>query len=166
LTSLSKELYSCFSTLRWSAFIISTILNLATDGRFFTSLGIDDWNAKKLEFAWLWKFFAEPLNAYKLKDFWLEVQKTTRLKLLSRPDGISAHTYFQKYHRNDVQNALKQLRERFASHEINDNSLLLILIYDKARTLCDHEAYNGARIYEEHTINFNKSKKASRMRTR
>ena len=119
-----REYHSCFSTLRWSAFIISTIYKLATwidDGRFFTSLGIDEWKAKNLEFAWLWKFFAEPLNACKLKDFWLEVQKATRSMLLSYPDGLSAHAYFQKGHMSDVQNALKQLRRCFASHGIDDN---------------------------------------------
>jgi hypothetical protein len=73
----------CFSTLRWSAFIICTIHQLTTwieDGQFFMSLGIDGWKApKKLEYAWLWKFFAEPPNACKLKDFWVEVQKVTRI---------------------------------------------------------------------------------------
>src|ERR1700676_2946533 len=72
-----------FSTYRWSAFIVSTIYKLATwieDGRFFTSLGINDWKAKRLEFAWLWKFFAEPLNTGKLEDFWLEVQKAATSK--------------------------------------------------------------------------------------
>jgi hypothetical protein len=156
-----REYHSCFSTFRWSAFIVSTIYKLATwidDGRFFTSLGINDWKAQKLEFAWLWKFFAEPPNSCKLQDFWHEVQKATSSMLLSYPDGISAHTYFQKGHASDVENALKQLRRCFARHQIDDNSLPLIMIYDEARTLCDHEAYNGTRIYEEHAINFHEPK--------
>jgi hypothetical protein len=152
-----KEYEYCFSTLRWSAFIISTISKLTKwidDGRFFTSLGIDDWKAQKLEFAWLWKFFAEPLNDSELKDFWLQVQEATYLKLLSYPDGNSAYYYFQALHTRDVRDAQRQLRRCFASHGITDNSLPLILTYDESRTLCDHEAYNGARIYEEHAINF------------
>ena len=156
-----REYHFCLSTFRWSAFIVSTIHSLARwidDGRFFTSLGIDDWTAKKLEFAWLWKFFAEPPDSCKLQDFWLEVQEATDSKLRGSPDGISAHSYFQKTHTREVQDAVKQLRQCFAKHQINDNSLPLILVYDEARTLCDHDAYNGVRIYEELTINFNKPK--------
>ena len=78
--------------------------------------------------------------------------------LMDYSDGISAHAYFQKRHTNDVQAALRRLRQCFERHQINDDSLPLILIFDEARTLCDREAYNGARIYEEHTINFREPK--------
>src|SRR5579862_2963346 len=160
-----RDYHYCFSTFRWSAFIVSTIYKLATwidDGRFFTSLGIDDWKAKKFEFAWLWKFFAEPPNSCKLTDFWLEVQNATYSMLLSYPDGISAHAYFQKEHANDVQNSLKQLRRCFARHRINDNLLPLILIFDEARALCDRDAYNGARIHEQPAINFHEPKEPAK----
>jgi hypothetical protein len=164
--------HSCFSTSRWSAFIISSIKKLATsidDGRFFTSLGIDEWEGRKLEYAWLWTFFAEPLNDFKLRDFWLEVQTATREMMLKivdggggkyGGDGKSAHAYFQMRHMGDVQNALKHLRRSFASHE-NDNSLPLILIFDEARTFCGYEAYDGAKIYEEDAMHFESKKPAT-----
>ena len=160
-----REYYFCFSTLRWSAFIISTISNLAMwidDGRFFTSLGIGDWKAKRFEFVWLWKFFAEPPSASKLQDFWHKVQEDTTEILLSCPNGISAHAYFQKEHTSDVQNTLSRLRKSFAMHQIDDNSLPLIFMFDEARTLCEHEAYNGARIYDEHSIIFRDPKQSSK----
>jgi len=159
-----REYHFCFSTFKWSAFIISVISRLAAwidNGKFFTSLDIDDWKAKRLEFAWLWKFFAEPPNSSNLKIFWLEVQEMAHSMLRRHPDGISAHAYFQKKHTGEVQDALKQLRRCFARHQINDNSLPLILIYDEARTLCDHEAYDGARIYQ-HAINFHEQKEPSK----
>ena len=152
-----KENQFYFSTLRWSTFIVSTICELAKrieDGRLFKSLRIDDWKEKKFEFAWLWKFFAEPPDSSELENFWVEVQAATQSMLERYPSGKSAHAYFQKDHPSDVQNALEQLRQCFARHGINDNSLPLIFIFDEARTLCDHEAYNGARIYEEHGISF------------
>ena len=155
------DYHHCFSTLKWSAFIISTISKLATwinDGRFFKSLGIADWKKKIFEFGWLWKFFAEPPDQSSLEAFWLEVQKMTHSRLMDRPSGISAHAYFQKAHTTDVRKALTQLRLCFGEHQINDNSLPLIFIYDEARTLCNYEAYNGARIYEDHTFNFHETK--------
>jgi hypothetical protein len=98
--SLSRNIISVFSTFRWSAFTISTVSKLATwidDGRFFTSLGIDDWKGKKLESAWLWKFFAQPPIAGKnLINFWLEVQKAIYSMLLRYPDRNFTHTYFPK----------------------------------------------------------------------
>jgi hypothetical protein len=100
------------STLRWSAFILSTIKKLAIwidDGRFFTSLGIDDSKAK-LEFPLLWKFFAEPPNARELKEFWLEVVNATHSLLSKYRDGNSAHAYFKDLHAKDVQEALTRLR--------------------------------------------------------
>ena len=150
------EYYFCFSTLRWSAFIISTIDKLTTwidDGRFFTSLGIQDWNAERLQFAWLWKFFAEHPNADKLEHFWLEVQKATYSRLSSYPDGMSAHTYFQKDYTSEAQRTLEQLQQCFTKHRIDD-SLPLIFVFDEARTLCDYDAYTGDRIYEERAVNF------------
>jgi len=52
----------------------------------------------------------------------------------------------------DVRKALEKLQKCFA---VNDESVPLILIYDEARTLCQHEAYSGARILEENPTNFN-----------
>jgi hypothetical protein len=150
-----------FSTLRWSAFILETIRQLAKwidDGRFFTSLGIDPSVNKRLEFAWLWNFFAEPpvpvdgKPPWDLERFWYTVQKKTYRMLENHPSGLDAHTYFHKHHATDVRNAMDQLRQCFAKYGHNDDSLPLLFIYDEARVLCDHDAYNGARIYEEHAI--------------
>ena len=157
-----RDYYFCFSTFRWSAFIISTIEQLAQwidDGRFFISLGIDDWMDKAFDFAWLWKFFAEPPDTSKLEAFWVEVQDVTSTLLKECRDGISAHAYFQLKHSTDVETSLGRLRRSFERHQINDNSLPLIFIFDEARTLCEHEAYNGARIYGDHSINFHESKR-------
>jgi hypothetical protein len=149
----------CFSTLRWFAFIICTIHELATwidDGRFFMSLDIDDWKAQKLEYVWLWKFFAEPPNLCKLTDFWAKVQKATVSMLKEFPSGEHARSYWPK--QSTRPDALKRLRQCFAKHQINDDLQPLIFIFDEARTLCDHDAYTGNRIYEEHAVNFHESK--------
>jgi hypothetical protein len=151
----------CFSTLRWSAFIICTIRQLATwinDGQFFISLNINGWETQKLEYAWLWKFFAEPPNASMLTDFWVEVQKATVVMLGKYPTGNEAREYFTKQHANDVQADLQRLHQCFANHQINDNSQPLIFIFDEARTLCEHDAYTGYRVYEEHAVNFREPK--------
>jgi hypothetical protein len=143
------------------SFIICTIHKLPTwidDGQFFISLGIDSWKAQKLEYAWLWKFFAEPLNAGKLTDFWVEVQKATVSMLGKYKSGNEACEYFQKQHVSHVQDTLKRLHQCFTKHQINDNSQPLIFIFDEARTLCDHDAYTGYGIYEEHTVNFHEPK--------
>src|ERR1700737_2156994 len=142
-----------FSTLRWSAFILCTIHTLTSwihHGQFFKSMGM---HHQKLEYAWLWKFFAEPPNASSLRDFWLEVQKATVLMLGNYPSGFKAHAYFQQHHGGDVQVALQQLHQCFAERQIN-NSQPLIFIFDEARTLCEYDAYTGYRIYEEHGDNF------------
>jgi hypothetical protein len=49
---------------------------------------------------------------------------------------------------------MEQLRKSFMDHGINDQSVPLILIFDEARTLCEYEAYDGARIYDEHSTHF------------
>ena len=150
------EFHFCFSTFRWSAFILSTIRKLTKwigDGRFFTSVGIDGGQVREFKYAWLWKFFAEPPSDSKLEDFWLEVEMATHSMLQDYPTGNRAHNYFQTVHMDDVRTALKQLQGCFAARGINE-SVPLIFIYDEARTLCQYEAYNGARIHEEHAANF------------
>ena len=156
-----EDYYFCFSTFRWSAFIISTIRLLAQwidNGMFFTSLGIDNWKDIAFDFAWLWKFFAEPSDTSKLEAFWLDVQDMANTLLKSREGRRSAHAYFQLRHSRDVRLSLRRLRRCFEKHQINDNSLPLIFIFDEARTLCEHEAYDGARIYGDHDIDFPESK--------
>jgi hypothetical protein len=113
-----NEFHYCFSTFRWSAFILSTISKLAMwieDDRFFASLGIDGSEGRKFEYAWLWKFFAEPPIASKLKDFWREVETATDLMLQSQPTGNQAQDYFQNYHMEDVRTALEKLQKCFAA---------------------------------------------------
>ena len=154
------EYYFCFSTFRWSAFIISTINQLANwidDGRFFTSLSIDGWTDKEFEFSWLWTFFAEPPASSDLEAFWLEVQVIATALLRNMRDGIAAHAYFQTSHSTDVESALSGLRASFARHQIADKSLPLIFIFDEARTLCEHDAFNGVRIYGDHSVSFRES---------
>jgi hypothetical protein len=89
----------CFSTFRWSAFILSTIRKLTTwisDGRFFTSLGIDSCEAREFKYAWLWNFFAEPPNSGELKEFWNEVESETLSMLHEHLGGKKAYAYFQR----------------------------------------------------------------------
>jgi len=157
-----KEEHFHFSTFRWSAFIISTISILAkwiNDGRFFKSLAINDRNIKRFEFALLWKFFAEPPNDRELKEFWIEVQGMTSSQLKKHQSGSSAHTYFQTKQKKDLANAENALAQCFRKHQINDLPPL-IFIFDEARTLCQHEAYDGTRLYEEHALTFHQRKEA------
>jgi hypothetical protein len=139
-SAVSKEVDFCFSTFRWSAFILSTICKLTTwinDGRFFTSLGIDSSSkVREFEYAWLWKFFAEPLDSGKLTDFWVEVQNETTSMLQENASGYKARAYFHLRHPSDVKKAMEQLQGCFVGHGINDKSEPLILIFDEARTLC------------------------------
>lgn len=150
------EYFSCFSTYRWSAFILCTIQKLTAwikDDRFFTSLNISEQTDEAFQFQWLWKFFAEPSDESKLTAFWDEVKEATRSMLLHRKSGLAAHAYFQKQHTADVLDALTKLSQCFGKSQNIGESLPLILIYDEARTLCEREAYNGAIIYDERTIN-------------
>ena len=126
------------------------------------SLSIDGWQAKEFKYAWLWRFFAEPPNDGKLKDFWLEVETAMHSMLQAHPSGNDAHSYFQTDHGDDVRTALERLQRCFVDHGINDKSVPLIFIYDEARALCDYDAYTGDRIYEEHTVNFHKPKEPPR----
>ena len=89
--------------------MITNLAKWIDNGRFFISLGIEDWKAKRFEFAWLWKFFAESPNVIDLEKFWFEVQTETDAMLLKHSDGNSAHAYFQKHHVTDVKNAMNQL---------------------------------------------------------
>jgi hypothetical protein len=151
-----SEYYFCFSTLKWSAFILSTIRILTgwiSNGEFFESLGMSNRTDEMFEFRWFWQFFGEPPDKSKLVKFWSEVQEATALMLRQHPSGLAAHSYFQKRHVDDVKIAFRELWKCFGNEHM-DPQLPLILIFDEARTLCDHEAYNGVRIYEEHTINF------------
>jgi hypothetical protein len=123
LSRAGREFYFCFSTFRWSAFILSTILNLATwirSGRFFTSLRIDSSEPRKFKYAWLWAFFAEPPIVGELKDFWVEVEKATHSMLRRYPTGLLAHSYLQTKHESAVRSALDTLRDCFEVHGIND----------------------------------------------
>jgi len=155
------DYHFCLSTLRWSAFIVETIRALARwiddpDCKFLRALDLSPLT-KRLEFAWLWNFFAEPPYPGVLTKFWLQVQMATDTMLQEFPSGESAYAYFQKKHATYVRNAMKQLRQSFAKYQINDNSLPLLFIFDEARVLCNYDAYNGARIYEEHGTDFQES---------
>jgi hypothetical protein len=171
-----KEHDFYFSTYRWSAFIICTIRELAewiTDGRFFTSLGIDkplginkrrvnDGKVRgvnkpkinRFDFAWLWRFFAEPPKSVELQTSWEAVQKATHAMLLRYADGKSVRAYFEIEHSTAVQEVLEQLLQCFADHGMDrDRTLPLIFIFDEARTLCYHDAYSGVKIKEEDAVN-------------
>src|SRR6202041_1569736 len=57
-------------------------------------------------------------------------------------------------HGSDVETTMEKLRKCFEDHGINDKSVLLIFIFDEARTLCEYDAYDGVKICEEHATNF------------
>ena len=152
----------CFSTLRWSAFILSTIRKLATwisDGRFFTSLGIDELQGQRIRVCMALEILCRTSKyrqAYKNSG---SKWRRRRFRCFTSTQmERQAHAYFQTTHADDVRTAMEELRECFVDHGINDKSVPLILIFDEARTLCEYEAYDGARIHEEHATHFHQPK--------
>ena len=157
------EYFSCLATYRWAAFITSAVETLTEwiithqlfDSRNKASID------KRFLFGRLWQFFAEPPNRdlTDLSKFWSEVLKATAKLLVKCKDpdpekpsslrGNLAWSIFQRDRGQSFTAAMENFQKSIAQFGVTEK-YPLIFIFDEARTLCDYDASDGSRVYDDY----------------